>query len=217
MANDFARVELRGKEIVMQRVRKSPAAVADQSAMRNGGKTCHRREQSPGVELLAVRRRMSVQGISSAVHQVHQCVANSVGGKSKPIVGSEDLAARKKNHLDKVLESTRQNFHARAVRFATQQRTTFSFDERAARALEFVSVRLAHRQIQQSVRAKGQPVKASVVRVSEAGEQDGSFVGSSITVGIFEGDQVRRIGDKQLSIAPREAHRKDQLIDKNPA
>ena len=48
--------------------------------------------------------------------------------------------------------------------------------------------------------------------MSEPREQDPALVGATVTVGILKRDQVGRIGNEKFSIAPREPHRKDELL-----
>jgi len=58
-------------------------------------------------------------------------------------------------------------------------------------------------------------VKTAVVAVTEASENDVSFVRSTITIRIFERDEVGWIRGVNFTIVPREAHRGREFVGEN--
>src|ERR1051325_4017908 len=216
MPHNFACVVLRAEKIVAHFQRNIFAAVTHQAAERDGGIYFNRRQKFAAVKEIRLRARLRVQRINAAGHEMHEGVANAVLRKMKPIHRADDFAAGHEGDFDKIFETAAQDFDIRAVRLATQKRAILSFENRTRRAIETVSVALpAERHVEQPIRPKNQTVQAAIVVIAEAMEDHGAFVGAAIAVGVFERDQVRWIGDVKFSVAPRDAHRWNKILEIN--
>ena len=59
-------------------------------------------------------------------------------------------------------------------------------------------------------------MKATVVRVPEPAQDDGPPIGPAFPRGLLQHDQVRRIRDVELAVAPGESHREDEVAGEDP-
>jgi hypothetical protein len=58
-------------------------------------------------------------------------------------------------------------------------------------------------------------MKAAIIGMTEPGQNNGAFVGTPVAVGVFEGHEVRRVGDIEFALAPYQPHRRGEFIGEN--
>jgi hypothetical protein len=149
----------------------------------------------------------SVRGL-----QTTKSFASTAARQLKPIVGPDDFAAGCEGDFDQILKSTTYDFHFRTVGSTTQECPGSSFQERPVPPPQAIAIGTAHRQVKQSIGTKCQTVQAPIIRVAETRKDHRPFVGTAITVRVFERHQIGRVGDIQLAIAPDHAHGKHQIV-----
>src|SRR5204863_6738764 len=101
------------------------------------------------------------------------------------------------------------------IGLASNERPAPALNKLVVVALQPIAIRTAHRQVEQSVRAKGQSVQTAVVGVTKAAEDHPAPVRASIVISVFEGDHIRRVGYEERPLAPDQAHWEDQLVGEN--
>src|SRR5262249_14460079 len=148
----------------------------------------------------------------STVHHVDQRVAQAAGDLgvrvAKPVVGADSFAAGREGYLDQIDESPADDLRLRAVRAAADQSAALALQKRAVLAPELVAIRAAHRHVEQAVRSEEQAVQTAVVPMTKATQEDRAPVGSSFPFRVLEDDEVGRVGNVELAVAPGKAHRK---------
>ena len=161
------------------------------------------------------RPDIRLEWIQTTLHQVHQCVPHAAGGILVPVVRPDDLSAAGEDDFHQIHKSPADHFHSRSIGPAANERSAPARHKRAVVALQPIAIGTAYRQIEQSVRAEGESVQTAVVGVTETAEDHGALVRAAIVIGVFERDQIRRVGHKERALAPDQAHREDQIVGKD--
>ena len=141
VANDFARVVLRGKKVTPHQFGESRPPIQRQSAQG------HRRiERQRGQWFTRDNLRRALVRrvrIKAAFEQMNQRVAHAAVRQLKPVVGADDFARVQEGDFHKVFETAAENLGVSAIRAAAQERAAPALEQRAVPPPQAISVRLA--------------------------------------------------------------------------